>query len=138
MRGKSMKTNIQQMFPETQFNTNNITKVLSGGSPIKKVKDKSIDNDDEYVEQRSPRAGIVEDYTLPEFIPPSMESHFKGLKFYICPGNNGSIVKSTLKSRFWWVEGKKDDFRDANFIWTQWTKKSHFEYIQRQRLKQPI
>ena len=36
------------------------------------------------------------------------------------------IVKNAIKQRYWWVECRKDDFKEANFIGTQWNKKCHF------------
>ena len=41
-------------------------------------------------------------------------------KYYIGRGNNSGIVRTALKSRFWWSMGDYDDWEDYNFIWTQW------------------
>lgn len=43
-------------------------------------------------------------------------------KAYICRGNNGSIVKTVLKKRWWWTLVTKCDPEDCDFIWTQWLK----------------
>ena len=45
---------------------------------------------------------------------------FTPYKYYIGRGNNSGIVRTALKSRFWWSMGEYDDWTDYNFIWTQW------------------
>lgn len=45
---------------------------------------------------------------------------FAPYKYYIGRGNNSGIVRTALKSRFWWSMGDYDDWEDYNFIWTQW------------------
>lgn len=45
---------------------------------------------------------------------------FTPYKYYIGRGNNSGIVRTALKSRFWWSLGEYDDWSDYNFIWTQW------------------
>ena len=45
---------------------------------------------------------------------------FAPYKYYIGRGNNSGIVRTALKSRFWWSLGEYDDWSDYNFIWTQW------------------
>ena len=45
---------------------------------------------------------------------------FTPYKYYIGRGNNSGIVRTALKSRFWWSMGDFDDWEDYNFIWTQW------------------
>jgi hypothetical protein len=45
---------------------------------------------------------------------------FTPYKYYIGRGNNSGIVRTALKSRFWWSMGDYDDWDDYNFIWTQW------------------
>jgi len=45
---------------------------------------------------------------------------FPPYKYYIGRGNNSGIVRTALKSRFWWSMGEFDDWSDYNFIWTQW------------------
>jgi len=47
-------------------------------------------------------------------------STFTPYKYYIGRGNNSGIVRTALKSRFWWSMGDYDDWEDYNFIWTQW------------------
>lgn len=47
-------------------------------------------------------------------------STFTPYKYYIGRGNNSGIVRTALKSRFWWSMGDYDDWDDYNFIWTQW------------------
>lgn len=43
-------------------------------------------------------------------------------KAYICRGNNGHIVKTVLKKRWWWSIVDKCDPEDCDFVWTQWLK----------------
>jgi hypothetical protein len=43
---------------------------------------------------------------------------FVPYKYYIGRGNNSGIVRTALKSRFWWSMGDYDDWEDYNFIWT--------------------
>jgi hypothetical protein len=39
-------------------------------------------------------------------------------RFFIGKGNNNLLVKSILKERWWWAVCEKEDFEDANFIWS--------------------
>lgn len=43
-------------------------------------------------------------------------------KAYICKGNNGKIVKTILKKRWWWTLVDKWNPEEWDFIWTQWLK----------------
>ena len=43
-------------------------------------------------------------------------------KAYICKGNNGRIVKTVLKKRWWWTLVDKCNPEECDFIWTQWLK----------------
>ena len=43
---------------------------------------------------------------------------FAPYKYYIGRGNNSNIVRTALKSRFWWSMGEYDSWDDYNFIWT--------------------
>lgn len=36
---------------------------------------------------------------------------------YIGPGNNGNLIRSLMKKRFWFVECSSP--KEANFVWTQ-------------------
>lgn len=45
---------------------------------------------------------------------------FPPYKYYIGKGNNSGLVRTALKSRFWWSMGDCDDWTDYHFIWTQW------------------
>ena len=47
-------------------------------------------------------------------------STFQPYKYYIGRGNNSAIVRTALKSRFWWSMGDYDEWEGYNFIWTQW------------------
>lgn len=57
------------------------------------------------------------------------------LRYFVGPGNNPQIIKNVFKQRYWWTAGQKEDFRDANFIWTQWKRNIHFQYLQKYREK---
>jgi len=48
-------------------------------------------------------------------------------RFYITTRNNGVMVRSVLKQRWWWCYGKKED-ENLNLLWTEWSKK---EFIQK-------
>jgi len=43
-------------------------------------------------------------------------------KAYIWRGNNGRVVKTVLKKRWWWTIVDKWDPEEWDFIWTQWLK----------------
>ena len=47
-------------------------------------------------------------------------STFTPYKYYIGRGNNSGIIRTALKTRFWWSLGDFDDWEDYNFVWTQW------------------
>eukprot|EP01022_Parablepharisma_sp_SALTPOND_P013194 TRINITY_DN1741_c0_g3_i1.p1 TRINITY_DN1741_c0_g3~~TRINITY_DN1741_c0_g3_i1.p1 ORF type:complete len:989 (-),score=89.28 TRINITY_DN1741_c0_g3_i1:6849-9815(-) len=49
-------------------------------------------------------------------------------RFYISTGNNGVMVRSILKQRWWWTYGKKSD-ENLNLLWTQWSKKSFIQAL---------
>ena len=49
-------------------------------------------------------------------------------KFYVSDGNNGMLVKSILKERWWWSYGNKKD-ESINLCWTQWCKKSFIQTL---------
>lgn len=56
-------------------------------------------------------------------------------KFYVSQGNNGMLVKSILKERWWWSYGNKND-ESINLCWTQWCKKSFIQSLQMKILQQ--
>jgi hypothetical protein len=43
-------------------------------------------------------------------------------RFYVGRGNNSILVRTVIKQRWWWSMNEKEDFINANFIWTQWRK----------------
>lgn len=45
---------------------------------------------------------------------------FTPYKYYIGKGNNSGIVRTALKTRFWWSMGDYEEWTDYNFMWTQW------------------
>ena len=78
-------------------------------------------------------------------------SHFQFYKAFIGKGNNAALVVQLFKNNRWWWNvhqalpigiygdvmlpnnGKenlyKEDFKEHNFIWTQWKKYRHFHYL---------
>ena len=50
-------------------------------------------------------------------------------KFHIGRGNNDAAVRSVIKHRAWWQSSSEEDFAEASFIWTQWKKQRHTEYL---------
>ena len=46
-----------------------------------------------------------------------MRTYEQPVKMYIGPGNNGNLIRSLMKKRFWFVECS--NAKDANFAWTQ-------------------
>lgn len=43
-------------------------------------------------------------------------------KGYVGRGNNGQLVKSLFKQRFWWMLHDKEELEKVNFMWTQCRK----------------
>ena len=54
-----------------------------------------------------------------------------GFKAYIWRGNNGKIVRTVLKKRWWWSLADKWDPNECDFIWTQWLKPKVIKNIAR-------
>ena len=55
----------------------------------------------------------------------SAKPHFQkktNFKAYVCKGNNGNIIKTILKKRWWWTIVDRWDTDQCDFIWTQWFK----------------
>ena len=50
-------------------------------------------------------------------------------KFYATKGNNGIMVRSILKSRWWWNLVEKKDVEHANLLWTQLTRRRYLDLI---------
>ena len=48
---------------------------------------------------------------------------------YIGKGNNSFLVRQVLKTRPWWVQAEREDFSEANLIWTQWKKNSLIQQL---------
>lgn len=46
-----------------------------------------------------------------------VEKYDKLFKFYIGKGNNGNLIKSLMKKRFWFEE--TNVIEEADFVWTQ-------------------
>jgi hypothetical protein len=52
-------------------------------------------------------------------------NQFRQYRFYVAKGNNGILVRSVIKQRWWWSMNSKENFHTANFVWTQWRKNIH-------------
>ncbi len=50
-------------------------------------------------------------------------------KFYVGRGNNDAAVRSVLKQRSWWIQHTEEDFNEINFLWTQWKKQKHIDFL---------
>lgn len=56
---------------------------------------------------------------------------YQAKKFFVGVGNNGAVVKSVLKQRYWWQYGSEESFAaDCDFIWTAWKKQKHIDFLQ--------
>lgn len=51
-------------------------------------------------------------------------------RFYVGKGNNYILVRSVIKQRWWWSMNSKENFFNANFIWTQWRKNKHLAILE--------
>lgn len=66
------------------------------------------------------------------------ENNVKILKFensyksYIEKGNNGMLVRSVLKQRWWWTSVKKKEIANSHLIWTQWRKNNIYSMLSEQ------
>ena len=58
------------------------------------------------------------EYELPESAVLAKGSQYK---FCVGKGNNGIMVRSILKQRYWWNYGTRQD-ENLNLLWTQWCK----------------
>eukprot|EP00826_Nyctotherus_ovalis_P048661 TRINITY_DN5755_c0_g1_i5.p1 TRINITY_DN5755_c0_g1~~TRINITY_DN5755_c0_g1_i5.p1 ORF type:complete len:761 (-),score=172.55 TRINITY_DN5755_c0_g1_i5:526-2808(-) len=58
------------------------------------------------------------------------ESTLKGLqyRFFIGKGNNGVMVRSVLKQRWWWNYGNRGD-DNLSLLWTQWCKPKYINKL---------
>lgn len=45
---------------------------------------------------------------------------------WIGSGNNGALIKSLIKKRFWWIICEEKSF-EANFIWTQLKNNDYYK-----------
>ncbi len=56
-------------------------------------------------------------------LAPSLPAgRFQSYKFSVRSANNGTLVKTVLKQRWWWISGDKDD-EGISLHWTQWCKR---------------
>lgn len=44
-------------------------------------------------------------------------------------GNNGVLVRSLFKNRYWWLLHDKEEVEKVNFIWTQCRKQTVMQTI---------
>jgi len=50
-------------------------------------------------------------------------------KLFVGRGNNDAVVRSVVKQRAWWVQHGVEDFGEVSFMWTQWKKQKHIDYL---------
>ena len=50
-------------------------------------------------------------------------------KYYVSNGNNGELVRATMKHRWWWNNcgNEIDNSPNANLVWTQWRKSTYMQ-----------
>jgi len=67
------------------------------------------------------------------------------LNYFVGKGNNYYLVRQIVKRRVWWTRAAREDFAShesitsedsnphygCNFIWTQWKKNKHLEYLRK-------
>ena len=55
-------------------------------------------------------------YSNKLYRPLDLECYASPLKFYIGRGNNGNLIRSLMRKRFWFEETSE---KEAHFVWTQ-------------------
>eukprot|EP00347_Sterkiella_histriomuscorum_P018082 403346857 len=66
------------------------------------------------------------------------------LPFYVGKGNNYQLVRQLIKRRVWWTRATKEEFnsyldsedqtqKGCHFIWTQWKKQKHIDYLKKNK-----
>ena len=48
------------------------------------------------------------------------------INFQVGKGNNGCLIKETLKKRWWWTINDDKNKKVSNFVWTQLKEKSFY------------
>ena len=71
--------------------------------------------------------GAINDSNGMTAIVKSQESQLQ--KFFIGRGNNDGAVRSVLKQRAQWVQGAEESLEEAAFVWTQWKKQRHIDFL---------
>jgi tubulin---tyrosine ligase len=59
-------------------------------------------------------------------------------KYYLGKGNNSSLIKQCLSTRWWWTRVTEDEIGSANLIWTQWVDRSALDSFPRLSLSHQI
>lgn len=112
---KKIKPRVQQNLTSLEYLSKEIQK-LSKNLANPKDKERYLDLKEKYYREflvKILKSNGVEKIQFPT-------ASFAPYKYYIGRGNNSGIVRTALKSRFWWSMGDYDDWEDYNFIWTQW------------------
>ena len=66
-----------------------------------------------------------------------VEKTFTAYKYFLGKGNNSIMLKSMMKTRWWWVQTDSKDAGDLNFMWTQLKQNKFIEGL-KQRRKTPF
>lgn len=115
-----VKKQIKRIKPKNTQNLNSLEwlgkeiQKLSKNLANPKDKEKYLDLKDRYYREflvKILKSNGVEKITFPN-------ASFAPYKYYIGKGNNSGIVRTALKSRYWWSMGDYDDWEDYHFIWT--------------------
>ena len=51
------------------------------------------------------------------------------LKFFIGTGNNHFLIRSVMKSRWWWSASDRPTGEDAHFMWTTWKDRRFMSWL---------
>ena len=51
------------------------------------------------------------------------------LKFSITPGNNHFLIRSVMKSRWWWSASDREGAEDVHFKWSPWKNKRFLNWL---------
>jgi len=51
------------------------------------------------------------------------------IKYFVGIGNNGALVKTIMKERWWWTQAENSSVPGLNILWTPWKKHSFVENL---------
>ena len=67
------------------------------------------------------------------------EATLRAFRFHVGSGNNATVVREVISRRSWWTRSLLDldkfDYKDCHFIWTQWQRDSHYQFLKRADLE---